>query len=111
MCLLQNVVYTDGPLMEKYTEPNQQFGEVPLPHSDSGSFGTGWIVKLIQNDIFKLVVTWHGFRTSAGKLHFQVRQLNMTRNSVDSPSELKEMSPTPSDILTGPLGVGPEAMT
>ena len=30
--LLQDGVYKEGPLMEKESEPNQKFGEIPLPH-------------------------------------------------------------------------------
>ena len=48
LCLLQSGVYMEGPLIEKDIEPNQQFGDIPLPRNNPGSLGNGSAEKYIS---------------------------------------------------------------
>ena len=62
ICLLQDEVYEEGPLMEKEIELNQQFGDIPLPHKP-GSIGNGSVMKCISEGTSIIVVVVNGFRT------------------------------------------------
>ena len=60
--------------MEKNTEPNQQFGDVPPLHNKSNDFGKGSVMR--HNSVgtsTTLAVIANVFRTSLGQQRYTVR--------------------------------------
>ena len=73
---VQNRFYAKGPLVEKDTEPDQQFDDAPLSYNEPGSIGNGLVVKFISKGTYKRMVVVHGFCTSSGKKRYKISNLN-----------------------------------
>ena len=111
ICLSQYGAYIEGPLIEKDTEPNHQLGGVSLPYNYSNRFGKESTLKLVQDDISKIVAIASGFRPSTGKQRYEMYPLDGTIQSVNSSSQLKKVAPKLADIPVGPSDVDAEVLT